>query len=122
MKTLIIISMLALPLCAQDAKLPPIPDSSTKTIQPPSANIMLPTSDEIASLAVGFIEFQQSQIQWLQKFQTDQAGISASTAMNQASAKYEKLLKPLVTKYYPSCPAAYWDFSNHKWFCPPPDK
>lgn len=114
-----ILLLLALPLCAQtpDAK----PVAATAPFVDPKEP-MSPASDEIASLAVGFIEFQQSQIQWLQKFQTDQAGISASTAMNQASAKYEKLLKPLVTKYYPSCPAAYWDFSGHKFFCPPPEK
>ena len=130
MKTLLLLSILALPLAAQtpDAKHLEIPRCSggdPAPLCPAESADAVPTpltSDEVVPLAVAYIEFQQSQIQWLQKWETDQAGKTASGAIDQATQKYQALLKPLVAKYYPSCPTAYWDFTNHTWFCPPPPK
>ncbi len=120
MKTLLLLSMLAFTLAAQNTKIevphPTPEDCERNRISCPEVQSQ-PTPDELNDIFLAVIKEQAARINWLQKLIAGQAGIGDSQQADQAFAERAKLVDNIAKKHG-ACEGAQVNFSTKQWVCP----
>ncbi len=127
MKTLAVLAIwLALPLAAQDMKIPtakefceaaPANHINTKddpACAKPSSSL---TTEEYNDLALALLQFQSARITLLQNLAVKQAGSDDITLADKAGQAFSAHQAELAKKHG-ACEGAQWNFASKVWVCP----